>query len=365
MSIAKMGGAATRTVLILAALAGIMASVLFVAQAASLTNMTLSLSDSGPGVASVSYTFEASASGDSIRGIKFQFCKEASGSCTTPDADFSIAGATLGAGDFATAGWTLATPTADTVTITGATITADTTISQVIGNITNTGTTSGTTDPIVFYAWVTTYSDTGLAASVDGLSVVAAAVIPVISVTGTQDAILEFTVSGTTGSVDNPAKSLLAGATATALPFGNFVPTGISAVPGVSRAVGQTINVTTNGVAGYTATVEGSSTEAMTHNGAGASIGYTTGGPLEVWAEGTTGTEGFGVTATGGHAPASFDTGGGALGYTAIDSALIIASTSGAALGSDTTVVFRVQVDATAAAGDYSGNVTYTVLPNF
>ena len=351
--------AATRTLLVAAVLTGIMASVLFVAQAASLTNMTLSLSDSGPGVASVSYTFEASASGDSIRGIKFQFCKEASGSCNTPDADFSIAGATLGAGDFATAGWTLATPTADTVTITGATITSDTTISQVIGSITNTGT-SGTSSPIVFYAWVTTYSDTGLTASVDGLSVVAAAVIPVISVTGTQDAILEFTVTGATGTVDS-GKALSADATATTLPFGNFVPTGISATPGVSRAVAQKINVTTNGVSGYTATIQGSASEAMTHNGAGASIAYVSGGQPWNSNEGVSGTTGFGVASENGHSPGF----GSPLSYESIASALTIATNGTAALGVDTTVVFRVQVDASAAAGDYSGNVTYTVLPNF
>ena len=32
--------------------------------------------------------------------------------------------------------------------------------------------------------------------------------------------------------------------------------------------------------------------------------------------------------------------------------------------GADTTVIFRVQVDATTPAGDYTGNVNYTVLPN-
>ena len=84
------------------------------------------------------------------------------------------------------------------------------------------------------------------------------------------------------------------------------------------------------------------------------------------WVEGIGGTEGFGVSAEGGHAPASFDTDtNSALEYEPISSSLVIASNSAPTNGADTTVIFRVQVDATTPAGDYSGSVNYTVLPNF
>ena len=363
MSIAKLGGVATKTLLMAAMVAGLMASVLFVAQAASLTSMTLSLSNAEPGATSVDYSFAWTESATTTRGVEIQFCQEASGSCTGLAGDFSISSMTVGAGDFST--WT-ATATADTIQLANATGTTDTTITQVIGGIVNTGT-SGTSAPIVFYARITTYSDTARTSVVDGTSVVASAVIPVISVSGTQDAILQMTVDGlavASGPVDVTTKVLSAAATATSLPFGNFVPLGITSPTPVSRAVAQQIKVVTNGATGYTATVKGGSV-AMTRSGGSETIGYVSSDTE--WAEGGGGTSGFGVSAEGTQAPSSFndDGNGSALEYEPISSSLTIASASAPTNGTNTTVIFRVQVDATTPAGDYAGNVNYTVLPNF
>ena len=363
MSIAKLGGVATKTLLMAALLAGLMASVLFVAQAASLTAMTLSLSNAEPGATSVDYSFAWTESSNTTKGIKIQLCQEASGSCTTPTGDFSIAAASLGAGTFSA--WSLAV-TADTIQLTDATGTTDTGITQVISGIVNTGT-SGTTTPIVFFARITTYSDTGLTSLVDGTSVVASAVIPVISVSGTQDAILQMTVDGlavASGPVDITTKVLSAAATATSLPFGNFVPLGITSPTPSSRAVAQNVNVVTNGVTGYTATVIGGSV-AMTRSGGSDTIGYLSADTK--WVEGGGGTSGFGVSAEGTQAPSTFNDDGdvNALEYEPINSSLTIASNGSPTNGTDTTVIFRVQVDATTPAGDYAGNVNYTVLPNF
>ena len=370
MSIAKMGGAVTRTFVVLAVLASVMASVLFVAQAASLQGMTLSLSDSGPGAGPVDYTFEWDSSGAAIQGVKIQFCQEASGVCTTPAADFDLTSASLGAGEFSA--WSLAAATADTIELSfGTPSTASTDVSQVISGITNTGQTADSTATI-FYARITTYSDAGLTPGneVDGESVVASAVIPVISVTGTQDAILQMSINGVaeaSPSVDAGSKALTGTTTATTLPFGNFVPLGITSPTPSSRALAQTVKVVTNGVTGYTATIQGGAS-AMTRSGSPSdTIGYVSGNPE--WDESST--SGFGVAAEGGEAPSFAGAGDfdddddSTLDYEPIVSALTVSSSSVPTNGADTTVIFRVQVDATTPAGDYTGDVNYTVLPNF
>ena len=345
----------TRTFLVLAVLASIMGSLLYVAQAASLTNLSVSISSSTPGDTSVDYTFSASGTNDLLTGIKFEFCAAASGSCALP-ATMSFDSLTLGAGDFSD--WTIATSATDVTLTAGSTATIDS-FDQVLSGLTNPGT-GGDADPTVFFVRITTYIDGGTSTVLDGPSVVATAVIPVISVTGTQDAILQMTIVGlavASGPIDG--KTLSAAASATSLPFGNFVPLGITSPTPSSRAVAQSINVVTNGVTGYTATVLGGASVAMTRSGGSETIAYVSGTPT--WTEGASGTAGFGVSADGGDAPGSFS----GLTYFPISSSLTIASDSAPTLGADTTVLFRVQVQATQAAGDYTGNVNYTVLPNF
>ena len=362
MSITKMRGAAAKAIVALAAVVGIMGSVLFVAQAASLTGMTLTLSDSEPG-ATATYDFAWTGSTSTKQGVRLEFCQEASGSCTLPAGDFDSTSASLVSGTFFDAGgWAVDASSNGVIDLSSSVADSQGAITVGISGIVNTGTTS-TTEPIVFYVRITTYSNESLTTPLDGESVVASAVIPVISVTGTQDAILQMTVAGATGTVDNSSKSVTGTATATALPFGNFVPLGITSPPPSSRALAQTINVVTNGVTGYTASVQGEA-NAMTRSGGSETIGYVA-SDVE-WVEGSGGTEGFGVSAEGGHAPASFDTDtNSALEYEPISSSLVIASNSAPTNGADTTVIFRVQVDATTPAGDYSGSVNYTVLPNF
>ena len=44
---------------------------------------------------------------------------------------------------------------------------------------------------------------------------------------------------------------------------------------------------------------------------------------------------------------------------------MTLASVNAPTAGVDTMVVYRVQVNVTQAAGDYTGTINYTVLPNF
>ena len=122
------------------------------------------------------------------------------------------------------------------------------------------------------------------------------------------------------------------------------------------------LNVKTNGTTGYTASVTGGAS-AMTANGGSDTISYVSAD--QDWVENTT--TGFGVNAQGGDAvTATFGTVGGTLDYESIASALTVASSAGPTAGAaNTKVVFRVQVAVTQEAGDYSGDVNYTVLPGF
>jgi hypothetical protein len=215
--------------------------------------------------------------------------------------------------------------------------------------------------PTTFFVRITTFDDTGLTTAIDGPSQVASAVIPKITVTGVQDAILELTVTAVNqGTSLDSGKGATAASTASSLPFGNFLPLNTSGA--TSTAVAHTVKVVTNGTTGYSASVDGDDSAALTRVGGGATIAYVS-SDIE-WTEGST--LGLGVSASGAQAPADFDTEpNSTLEYFPIASALTIASASAPTSGVDTLVVFRAQVDATQAAGDYSGTINYTVLPNF
>ncbi len=359
-------GRAIRTLVSVLLLLSIMVSAMPAAYAASLTSLSLTMSSTVPGDTSVGYTFGWTASGSTVKGVKLEFCQEASGSCTPLAVDFSSTSGSLGAGPFS--GFTPDFTSNSTVTATDAVGDTTSSVTQVISGITNTGQ-SGDGTPTVFYVWITTYSDTGLSSVVDGPSVVAAAVIPAISVSGTQDAILQLTVSavssGATIGDASDAKTTSALSTATTLPFGNFIPIGVGGA--ASKAVAHSINVVTNGPSGYTASVQGGSS-AMTRDGGSETISYV--GADTNWAEASE--LGFGVNAQD-EAGAGNEANEGLFGtvsgdsllYEPISSAVTLASGSVPTAGVDTMVVYRVQVNATTAAGTYSGTINYTVLPNF
>ena len=328
--------------------------------AASLSSLSLTLSTSEPAV-SATHTFQYTiGTATTSRGVALQYCDSGSGTCTAP-AGLSLDAAAIDAAgtndDFD--GWTLATTT-DTIQITNASGSSTTSPALAFSGITNP---SGSV-PTTFFVRITTYSDTGLSAVVDGPSQVSSAVVPKISVTGTQDAILEMSINATSALVTigdaSDVKSTTATSTATSLPFGTFNP--LTTVGAESKAVAHGLNAKTNGTTGYTASVTGGAS-AMTANGGSDTISYVSAD--QDWVENTT--TGFGVNAQGGDAvTATFGTVGGTLDYESIASALTVASSAGPTAGpANTTVVFRVQVAVTQEPDDYSGDVNYTVLPGF
>ena len=275
---------------------------LAVAQAASLTSLSLELSDSEPGATGVQHTFGFTLNGaTTTKGIKFEYCTTASGSCSTPTG-LSTTVATINTASTTDAyeGWSATTTSNGTVEIWDTTGTTTSPVTVAFDNMTNP--TGGV--PTTFFVRMTTYDDALLTTIIDGPSAVANAVIPKITVTGVQDAILELTVSavGSTTLVDD-AKNTSAASTASSLPFGNFKP--LETTGATSTVVAHTIKVVTNGSTGYNASVDGPDSAALSRVGGGGSIPYV-GSDIE-WNESST--VGLGVSATGTEAIiADFDT---------------------------------------------------------
>ncbi len=364
-------GTVARIILSAMLLVSMMASSVPTASAASLSSMSLTLSSSQPDATGVTHTFAfTTATAGTVKGVEFEYCTTGSGSCTTPTG-LSTTGASIDTGatspnDFDAFNIDVSANGLVAMTDTTGYVDSGSAVTIALGGITNLSEVSG---PTTFYVRVATYSDTGLSSVIDGPSQIVSAVIPVITVSGTQDAILELTVSGVSSSTTvgdaSDSKSTTEASTATTLPFGNFLP--LTTGGAASKAVAHLINVKTNGTSGYTASVQGGAS-AMTRVGGSETIGYISAD--HDWVENAS--VGFGVNAqdAGGAGNEAnegvFGTvGGDTLDYEAIGSAATLASTSVPTAGVDTMVVYRVQVNVTQAAGDYTGTINYTVLPNF
>ncbi len=273
MTAVKGKGQMARVLIVAMLLLSIVVGSIPVAQAASLTSMTLTLSTSEPDATGVTHTFDYTVgTAATIKGIKYEYCTSGSGSCTAPTG-LNSASAAISAGgtDNEFDAWSVSATT-DTISITDNT--GDSSNSSPTIAFSGIVNPSGAT-PTAFYVRITTYDDTGLSSVVDGPSQVVSAVIPVITVSGTQDAILELTVSGVSASTTvgdaSDSKSTTAASTATTLPFSTFSPLGASSPE--SKVVAHTINVVTNGSNGYSASVVGGSA-AMTRTGGAETIGY-------------------------------------------------------------------------------------------
>lgn len=347
--------------------AGAITLVIPTADAASLTSMSLTMSDTRPGQTGVEHTIGFTASGTAIRAIKFEYCTTASGTCTAPtgfDTDTpAITAATTPASILSLWAGNV-TSTTNTITISDGAAITDTGFSIIFDDLVNVGTTSDTT-ATVFFVRISTFAEADATSAVDGTSAMGAAVIPGVSVSGTQDAILAMTVGALPGSTSidtDPVKSTTDASTATTLPFGTFDPTGP-----VSKALAQTVTVNTNAATGYSVTVAGDAAAAMTRSGGGGTISFIS--DNTAWVETGSPTEAFGISAKDGDAPATFDDDGvaGTQEYfsAASGSPLTVASSAVPVSSSATTVIYRVQVAATQAAGTYTGRMDYTTLPNF
>ena len=337
------------------------------AHAGALSSVSLTMSDSRPGATASSHQFgfTPAEATQTIMGLKLEYCTSAAGTCTLPTGlDTTSAALRANLLDDSTtnpfAGWTLDSTTNGALDVTDSTGVSGASAQTIaVSGITNPGAEADTTATI-FYVRVTTYSATALTSDneIDD-GALAGAVVPPVTVTARQDAMLNLTVAAVTDSTEIGTGQETTGAsTPTALSFGIFKPLGTSDAESLFLA--HDLTVSTNTARGYSVSVVGGAANAMTLSDESSSIAYVTGGTT--WDDDAT--TGFGVTARAGGAPATFSDG---LSYfpAPAGNPLVVAEHAMPISGHATMVAYRVQVQSTLPQGDYSGTLTYTLVPNF
>ena len=158
-----------RVLVSMAVLLSMVVSTVPVAYAASLTSLSLTLSSSVPDATGVNHSFDfTTATAGTIKGIRYEYCTTGSGSCTLPTGLDTTGAAIDAAGtDNEFDAFTVDATTNGTIDITDATGDA-TNASPIVAF-------SGITNPsgsvvTIFYARITTYSDTGPSTVIDGPS---------------------------------------------------------------------------------------------------------------------------------------------------------------------------------------------------
>lgn len=210
------------------------------ASALQLTTRSLTLGSSAPN-ASTTYKFDFNTTTTAtFQSFSAQICDTASGSCSAPSGLVTTS-STLNSTDLSGT-WSVNNGTAGSLrgSASGASSTTALTDKEIIfGAVTNPTATNTT-----YYARITLYSDTGWATPVD-TGTVAASTAAAINLTATVDETLTF-CSGTSGITT----SSCAGATGSSVAFGTLSPSATNS--GVSQ-----LGVGTNGVGGYSITVNG------------------------------------------------------------------------------------------------------------
>ncbi|HEX9594757.1 MAG TPA: hypothetical protein VF996_01345 [Candidatus Saccharimonadales bacterium] len=346
----------TRSLLVIVAAIFLVAGNLMSAQAASLNDSSLTLSDPRPSETGVTYTFAADGFSGSAQCIDLEIDTQADGAGGVPSG-FDSTGANLDAsGTMITeASWTEDFTTNGLLRLTF--VTGETPSGP--GTLVFTGVDNGDTED-TYYGVFTTYSD-ACTTPLDTV-VIAFAYTDGALVTLTIDPALTFTVSGvTTGQSINGSDNTTIVSTGTAIDFANAVT---SSANGVSA---HELDVTTNASGGYvvylrhTGDLVNTSSDTITvHTG-------TNGTPSSFPAAGT---EAWGYTTddstlTGGTAD-RFTTAGGDLwaGFTTSNAPVM--DNPSATAGTDTnSVAHQVGISTSTEAGDYQTTIIYTIVATY
>jgi len=325
-------------------------------QATTISSKKITVSDSRPSTASVTYTFTGTHTASSTKCLKIQFCQAASGSCTKPNnMSFTSASATSTGWN----GWTYSTganwSAGFTTSTTGFQYTSTTgenggaSYAFAGTGITNSDT-AGT-----YYAWVNTYSDTGCSSAVDDTGVAAFAIISGVSVTATVNESLTFAITGLASSTScKTAVTSTVTTLATSVPFGTLSTS--------ANAIGcQTLTVTTNSTGGYTTTgaftqnLLSGSNDIDNHSGTNANPTAFSGA----------GTEAFGYTSN----DASLGTGtttrfGDNNVWAGFSTTQTEVAYSASGVSSQATIIgYEAGISTTTVAGSYSTTVVYVTTP--
>ena len=325
-------------------------------QATTISSKKITVSDSRPSTASVTYTFTGTHTASSTKCLNIQFCQAASGTCTIPN---NMSVNTASATSTGWNGWTYASWSAGfATTATGFKYTYATgenggsAYAFAGTGITNSDT-AGT-----YYAWVNTYDNTNCSSSpVDDTGVAAFAIISGVSVTATVNESLTFAITGLASSTScKTAVTSTVTTLATSVPFGTLSTS--------ANAIGcQTLTVTTNSTGGYTTTgaftqnLLSGSNDIDNHSGTNANPTAFSGA----------GTEAFGYTSN----DASLGTGtttrfGDNNVWAGFSTTQTEVAYSASGVSSQATIIgYQAGISTTTVAGSYSTTVVYVTTPTY
>jgi len=329
--------------------------------AAALTAASVTLSDSRPSQASVTYTIGFTFPGTTaISCIEAKFTTTATGS-TVPTAmtTTSAAKGTMSGGGLTSASWvTTDVATNGTVRLKHATTEASTATAFSLGwtTITNTST-AGT-----FFAQITTYTASGACTTALDTVTVALTTTAAVTVSATVDPSLTFTVAGIAASTAyKGALTTSAGCvdTATAVTFPSAMSTS------TNYECAQSLTTSTNGVGGYTVTARGTVAGDDLVSGANTITDHT--GTNASPAAFGAATEAFGYTTNDGvlgtGTTTRFSADDTFAGLT--NSALEVAYSATAVSAQAINVGYKIRFGGVTESGTYTGTVIYVATPVF
>jgi len=321
------------------------------ASASQVTNRKLTLGSSAS-AATTTYKFDMTlpTTTTKIQAVSFQFCTDASGTCTTPNAFDASTGVTLSAqptnfGD--ATGWTTSNTTGAIRMINA----SNNAFPSATSSVTFNGVKNPTLANSTFYVLTTTYSAVGFTGALD-TGTFAASTAGQVTVNANVDETLTFTLA--TASINlspNPLTSSTTGS-------------GVSTMTAATNAAnGYTIsysgNTLTSGTSTLTAMAGGAS---QTGNGTGNSqfgINLMLNTTPAVGANVTTGTGAIGVAKSG----SGYET-ANSFKFVA-GSAQDIATASGPSNPNTFTTSYIANIASTTPAGAYTSTLTYVATANF
>ncbi len=329
-------------------------------KAATLTSASVSLSDSRPSQATVTYTFNVSGvTATTIKCLKLEFSD-------TPVGGSKPTGMTLGGSLDVTSSSFLAGLTGWTPDVTGAAsgifkITDVTGASAGNGNVVMTGDiTNGSVASTAYFVRFNTYNNTDCSSSAVDTATVAFIYTDGVSVSATVDPTLTFSLGTvTTSQTVNGATTNVATSSATAVDFG-------SVTTATNKIAAHDLIVTTNATSGYTVYVK--YTQLMTSGGNTLDeVGFagTNASPIAFPAAGTTELLAY-TTADPALASGStrFQTNLWAK-YTTSFGTNEVAYNSASVSGETTRVGYQVSVKGTTQPGVYTTTVVYSAVPSY
>ncbi len=326
--------------------------------AGTMTNASITISDSRAGWTGVSYNIGFTATQNTgIKEIGFQFCTTASGACSAP-AGLSVTAVTLSSNNLSGSGISTSTPSANQINVNIGT----SAVTSPLGMFTNfTNAFNPTATNASVFVRINTYSDAAGTATIDQVTV-AYGILATnsIAVTASVDAGFTFSVAGvTTSSVVNGATTNI-GTASTSVPFGTIAAN-------ATYIAANDLTVVTNAKNGYKITVSYPSGSYPLSDGSNGISAFTgTNGSPTTWSlpNGTvanTNTGWFGYTTN--HAGVNQFSSNKWAGP--LTTAANIANSTVPVSTETTRVGWEIEINGIQPAGNYAGTMVLVATPTY